>query len=77
MAVAFDEMVRKSFTENEPELLLHAKNDEMLFKMNHPTPDHFIPLLYLAGVRNANDEVEFPHMSWQYGTFSMRHILLK
>lgn len=75
-AVQFDELVKNAFLNNDADSLVSIKNKEELYRINHPTDDHFIPLLYLMGVRNEKDKVEFPHMSWQYGTMSMRHILL-
>jgi 4,5-DOPA dioxygenase extradiol len=75
-AVQFDELVKNAFLNNDPEKLVRIKDQAELYRINHPTDDHFIPLLYLMGLRNENDKVEFPHMSWQYGTMSMRHILL-
>jgi 4,5-DOPA dioxygenase extradiol len=75
-AVQFDEYVKNAFLNNDADALVEIKSKESLFRINHPTDDHYIPLLYLMGVRKENDKVEFPHMSWQYGTMSMRHILL-
>jgi 4,5-DOPA dioxygenase extradiol len=74
-AMKFDELVKKAFLNNDADTLVDMKNND-LYRINHPTDDHFIPLLYLMGVKNEKDKVEFPHMSWQYGTLSMRHILL-
>lgn len=75
-AVEFDELVKNAFLNNDADTLVKMQKDEKLFRINHPSNDHFIPLLYLMGVRYEDDKVEFPHMSWQYGTMSMRHILL-
>ncbi|MCW3104138.1 MAG: hypothetical protein JWO09_2578 [Bacteroidetes bacterium] len=75
-ALQFDELVKNAFLNNDADALVAIKNNDELFRINHPTDDHYIPLLYLAGVRNKKDKAEFPHMSWQYGTMSMRHILL-
>jgi 4,5-DOPA dioxygenase extradiol len=75
-AVQFDELVKNAFLNNDEEKLVKIKDNTQLYRINHPTDDHFIPLLYLMGVRMKDDKVEFPHMSWQYGTMSMRHILL-
>lgn len=75
-AVQFDELVKNAFLENDAEILVNIDKTGSLFRINHPSPDHYIPLLYLMGARKKEDRVEFPHMSWQYGTMSMRHILL-
>ncbi len=75
-AVEFDELVKDAFLSGDERALVEIDKAGDLFRMNHPSPDHFIPLLYLMGVKNEHDRVQFPHMSWQYGTMSMRHILL-
>ena len=75
-AVQFDEQIQKAFLTDDVNSILNLKNNNELFRINHPTNDHFIPLLYLMGLKNKEDKVTFPHMSWQYGTLSMRHILL-
>lgn len=75
-AIQFDELVKTAFLKNDPETLVNIEQTGQLYRINHPSADHYIPLLYLMGVREPGDRVEFPHMSWQYGTMSMRHILL-
>lgn len=75
-AFKFDETIKNALLKNDEQTLINIKNTSDVYQLNHPTDDHFIPLLYLMGVKNKNDKVTFPHMSWQYGSMSMRHILL-
>lgn len=75
-ALKFDDTIKNAFLKNDELTLVYIKHKNDDYHLNHPTDDHFLPLLYLMGVRNMEDEVTFPHMSWQYGTMSMRHILL-
>lgn len=75
-AEQFDETIKKAFLQNDSKTLINIKNESDVYRINHPTDDHFIPLLYLMGLESENDKVEFPHMSWQHATLSMRHILL-
>lgn len=75
-ALKFDETIKTAFLNNDVDTLVNIKKVSNEYKMNHPSDDHFIPLLYLMGLENENDKVEFPHMSWQHATLSMRHILL-
>lgn len=75
-AVEFDELIKNSFLTDNVDALIHVEETGALFTMNHPSPDHYIPLLYLMGVKKETDRVSFPHMSWQAATMSMRHILL-
>jgi len=75
-AYKFDATIKNAFLENDTQSLINIKNKSDVYQLNHPTDEHFIPLLYLMGVKNKNDKVTFPHMSWQYASMSMRHILL-
>ena len=75
-ALKFDETISNAFLNNDVSTLVNIEKANDVYRINHPTNDHYIPLLYLMGVKNEQDKVTFPHMSWQYGTMSMRHILL-
>jgi 4,5-DOPA dioxygenase extradiol len=44
-------------------------------RLAHPTPDHFHPLLYVAGAASATDAVTFPIEGFDMGSLSMRSIL--
>lgn len=44
-------------------------------RMSHPTPDHYLPLLYTAGAALATDSVSFPLSGMDMGTLSMRTVL--
>ena len=74
-ALQFDDIIKNAFLKNDESTLVYIKHKNDVYPLNHPTDDHFIPLLYLMGVRNMKDQVTFPHISWQHGTLSMRHIL--
>ena len=40
-------------------------------KLAAPTPDHYLPLLYVAGARHADDQVTFPVEGIDGGSVSM------
>lgn len=42
----------------------------------HPTPDHYLPLLYVAAVARADDPVHFPLSGFDLGSISMRAALV-
>jgi 4,5-DOPA dioxygenase extradiol len=75
-ALKIDDTIKTAFENNDAETLVNIDKVSDVYRINHPTKDHYLPLIYLAGVRNENDKVSFPHMSWQHATMSMRHILL-
>ncbi len=75
-ALKFDTTIEDAFLKDDSITLINIKKTNDVYKINHPSDDHYLPLLYLMGVRNEKDKVTFPHISWQNATMSMRHILL-
>jgi 4,5-DOPA dioxygenase extradiol len=75
-AIKFDEDVKNAILKNDSEFIIQIKTKSDIYKLNHPTDDHYLPIVYLMGLKQENDHVVFPHMSWQHATMSMRHILL-
>jgi 4,5-DOPA dioxygenase extradiol len=74
---AFDWAVRVE--ERARELLLKG-DDKMLVayeRLGHdamlsiPTPDHYLPLLYILGLRRQNERVSFPVNGFDGGSVSM------
>jgi 4,5-DOPA dioxygenase extradiol len=45
-------------------------------RLAHPTPDHWLPLLYVAGASDERDRVSFPITGFDMGSLSMRSIVL-
>jgi 4,5-DOPA dioxygenase extradiol len=77
LAKPYDWAVR--FEERAQELLL-AKDDESLINydslgddalLSVPTPDHYLPLLYVIGCRKRGDEIRFPVKGVDGGSISM------
>ncbi|HSX59790.1 MAG TPA: 4,5-DOPA dioxygenase extradiol [Tahibacter sp.] len=44
---------------------------------SHPTPEHFLPLLYAVGASDARDRVEFPIEGFDMGSLSMRSVCFR
>lgn len=44
-------------------------------RLAHPTPDHYLPLLYAAGAADARDPVRFPVTGFDMASLSMRAVL--
>jgi 4,5-DOPA dioxygenase extradiol len=45
-------------------------------RLSHPTPDHYLPLLYAAGAADPKDPVRFPITGFDMGSLSMRSAIL-
>lgn len=56
-------------------LVDYLKKGEMA-TLSAPTPEHYLPLLYLAGLQDRTDEVSFPVEGIDGGTMSMLSVLL-
>jgi 4,5-DOPA dioxygenase extradiol len=72
-AASFDESVKQILSQHDGGALqkLHLSDDG---RMAHPTPDHWIPLLYAQAASDANDAVNFPTEGFDLGSISMRNI---
>jgi 4,5-DOPA dioxygenase extradiol len=44
-------------------------------QLAHPTHDHYLPLLYAAGVVDAGEKMRFFNENWQSGSISMRSVV--
>lgn len=71
-AVSFERRVRELLVADESAPLLdyeHKLGKEALLSV--PTPEHYLPLLYVIGSRNASDSVSFPVEGIDGGSISM------
>ena len=70
-AVRFETRARELISAGDDASLVDYEalgNDAML---SAPTPDHFLPLLYVLGARRAGDRVAFPVEGFDGGSISM------
>ncbi len=70
-AVRFEEHARELLLKGEDTLLVAYErlgHDAML---SIPTPDHYLPLLYLLGLRNKKEKIRFPVQGVDGGSVSM------
>lgn len=54
-------------------------NDETLGRdalLSAPTPDHYLPLIYVLGLRRPNEPVSFPVEGFDGGSISMLTVQL-
>jgi 4,5-DOPA dioxygenase extradiol len=71
-ARAFDADVAGAVEAHEPGVLVRALEGET-GRLAHPTPDHYLPLLYAAGAA-GDGPVHFPVTGFDLGSLSMRSI---
>jgi 4,5-DOPA dioxygenase extradiol len=72
----FEEWNRRVLLSEDTEKLIDYHATGKLADFSVPTPDHYLPLLYLAALRETTDEVSFPVEGFDGGTMSMLSVLL-
>ena len=74
-AITFDQYVKQALESNdEPALLDIARaGDSTSFSV--PTKEHYLPLLYIAAMRQFDDKLEFLTDSFDLGSLSMRSVI--
>ncbi len=70
-AVRFDARVRELLASDDMTPLVDYESLGRDALLSAPTPDHYLPLLYIAGMRGAADEVSFPVTGMDGGSISM------
>jgi 4,5-DOPA dioxygenase extradiol len=73
-AASFDRDLATALEQRDHDFLARAL-DRADGKMSHPTPDHYLPLLYAAGATDGDDRVTFPVTGFDLGSLSMRSAL--
>ncbi len=71
----FDGEVARALSAHDTGALVRAPTTEA-GRMAHPTPDHYLPLLYVAGAAGPGDDVRFPITGFDLGSLSMRCAIL-
>jgi 4,5-DOPA dioxygenase extradiol len=72
-ARAFDEEVARAAAARDLAALARAIGGDD-GRRAHPTPDHYLPLLYVAGASRPDDPVSFPVTGFDMGSLSMRAV---
>jgi 4,5-DOPA dioxygenase extradiol len=75
-ATAFDGGVADALSRRDHAFLAHALDGEE-GRQAHPTSDHYLPLLYVAGAGGSSGEVTFPITGFDMGSLSMRAVLIR
>jgi 4,5-DOPA dioxygenase extradiol len=72
-AATFDTEAARALEQHDDAHLIRALDTEA-GRLCHPTPDHYLPLLYAAGAAGAVDEVSFPVAGFDLASLSMRAV---
>lgn len=70
-AIRFEELVRQNILADTPDPLIDYQAAGRDAKLAVPTPDHYLPLLYILGLRRRDDPTAFPVTGIEGGALSM------
>jgi len=71
-ALAFDRDLAQAIEQRDEGFLVHALSTDA-GRANHPSPDHYLPLLYAAGATDGDDVISYPVDGFD-GSLSMRSV---
>ena len=74
-ASRFDTAVRQALLAHDNETLLSLWPDHADAKLAHPSPEHWLPLIYAAGAAHESEQVSFPTEGFDWGSLSMRNVI--
>jgi 4,5-DOPA dioxygenase extradiol len=75
-ALNFDNEIGRAIQSlNDDDLIHFEKKWPAEAKLAVPTPEHYIPLLYAAALRDEKDSIRFPIAGFQMGAIAMRTVL--
>lgn len=72
----YDDTVAKALEQHDAETLVSLWESSSDGTLAHPTPDHWLPLLYTVGASDERDAVRFPTTGFDLGSLSMRNVIL-
>ncbi|VAX29968.1 hypothetical protein MNBD_NITROSPIRAE01-2078 [hydrothermal vent metagenome] len=75
-AVSFDEKIKGWIDSRDDQSLINAKKTDDLYRMAHPTDEHYLPLLYILAQRSKGDVLRYFNADFDLGTLSMRSFIL-
>lgn len=73
-AERFEERARELIMAGDDESLVHYETLGRDAALSVPTPEHYLPLLYVLGLRREKDKISFPVKGFDGGSVSMLSI---
>lgn len=73
----FDEMIKEAILKNDLNQILALDPSKYpLWKISHPSLEHYLPLLYVLGASDPQEKIIFPYEDFELGSLSMRSVLI-
>lgn len=71
-AIEFDETVKKNLLAKNHDPLIQYSQLGRAAQLSVPTNEHYLPMLYIAGLQQQKEELNFIYEEMQMGSISMR-----
>ena len=75
-AIEMNEIFKRKINENDVDALIDYPTLHHGAKLAIPTPDHYLPLLYILGMRNEKDSIRIFNDKVIAGSLSMTSVLI-
>lgn len=76
-ATEANEKIKESIRNNDYQSLYSLQSQSAAFMMGIPTPEHYLPLLYVLGLQGKSDQISFFNDRVIGGSLSMLSVLIK
>lgn len=76
-AVKADAWINEKITQNQFEPLIEYRTNMPDYKRSIPTNEHYLPLLYILGMKDEHDRIATLYEGIQNGSISMRSIAIE
>jgi 4,5-DOPA dioxygenase extradiol len=70
-AASFEQSVREFAQKRDHAALIHYENQGQAARLSIPTPEHYLPLLYVIAQQGEGESVTFPSAGIDWGSISM------
>ena len=71
----FDQYVKSALESGDNEALMHIERAGACARLSVPSEEHYLPLLYIAAIRESSDQLRFITESFDLGTLDMRSVI--
>jgi 4,5-DOPA dioxygenase extradiol len=75
-AIRFETKVRELLLSGQDQALIYYENMAEDAMLAAPTPDHYLPLLYIIALRRQGDKIRFPVEGFDGGSISMLTVMM-
>ena len=76
-ALEFDDKITSFINQRDFEAVKNFQKLGSIAELAHPSYEHFLPLLYILGAMDKNEEITYFNDSFDLGSISMRSLLIQ